>query len=166
MMNNDVLLKSMDTLWDGWLNSFKLVQEFQDEVEKKAIQAVESQKEWLKSTVSTLNSIEEESKKASKEWQDKVKVSLNEMNKNKQLDQVTNWLDSLQDINEKVQSFTWKPNHAILDLLENSQEQWEATAKKAIEHQKQERSEAFKKIEELAGELKETHKRLLAVGKE
>ncbi|NLY79996.1 MAG: hypothetical protein GX072_08945, partial [Lysinibacillus sp.] len=57
----------------------------------------------------------------------------------------------------------WKPNNALLDLFSHAQKQVEATLQEAIEQQKQERIETLNKIEEIAQQLKETHKKLLAV---
>ncbi len=87
-MANEQVAKSVDFLWDGWLNSLKSFQQLQDDVESKTLQAFNYQKELLDSTVSALQSIENESKKTSKEWQEKLQNTLNELNNNGQLDQV------------------------------------------------------------------------------
>lgn len=162
-MAKDQVAKGVDFLWDGFLNSFRTFQLFQDDVEKKTLQTFNYQKEVLDSTVSAFSSIEEESKKASKEWQEKVQSSFSEISNIEQFEQVTKWFESVREITEKAQSLAWKPSNAILELFTESQNQWEATVKKALELQKQERVETLNKIEELTEQLKETHKKLLAV---
>jgi hypothetical protein len=150
----------VDLIWDGWLNSFKTIQNFQDDVQKKTLQAFTAQKELLDSTVSTFKTIEEESKKASIEWQEKIQNSFKEINNSPLANDVT-WLTNIQDINEKVQTLSWKPNSTMLELILQSQNQWESTVKSALEQQKQERVQVLGKIEEVTEELKEAHKGLL-----
>ena len=150
----------VDLIWDGWLNSFKAIQNFQDDVQKKTLQAFTAQKELLDSSVSTFKTIEEETKKASIEWQEKIQNSFKEIN-NSPLGNETAWLTNIQEINEKVQTLSWKPNSTMLELMLQSQNQWESTVKSALEQQKQERVQVLGKIEEVTEELKEAHKGLL-----
>ena len=150
----------VDLIWDGWLNSFKTIQNFQDDVQKKALQAFTAQKELLDSSVSTFKTIEEESKKAAIEWQEKIQNSFKEIN-NGPLANEAAWLTNIQEINEKVQTLSWKPNTTMLELMLQSQNQWESTVKTALEQQKQERVQVLGKIEEVTEELKEAHKGLL-----
>ena len=150
----------VDLIWDGWLNSFKTIQNFQDDVQKKTLQAFTAQKELLDSSVSTFKTIEEESKKAASEWQEKIQNSFKEIN-NSQLGNEAAWLTNIQEINEKVQTLSWKPNSTMLELMLQSQNQWESTVKSALEQQKQERVQVLGKIEEVTEELKEAHKGLL-----
>ena len=49
----------------------------------------------------------------------------------------------------------------MLDLFIESQNQLEATMKKTLASQKKERTENFKKIEELTEQMKETYKGIL-----
>lgn len=150
----------VDLIWDGWLNSFKTIQNFQDDVQKKTLQAFTAQKELLDSSVSTFKTIEEESKKAAIEWQEKIQNSFKEIN-NGPLANEAAWLTNIQEINEKVQTLSWKPNSTMLELMLQSQNQWESTVKTALEQQKQERVQVLGKIEEVTEELKEAHKGLL-----
>lgn len=162
-MAKEQVAKSVDILWDGWVNSLKSFQQLQDEVEKKTLQAFNYQKEIIDTTSSALHSIEEESKKATKEWQERVQNTLNEINNNGQLEQVSKWFESVQEITERAQDLAWKPSNTAFDVFTNTQSQWENTVKSALEQQKQEREETLKKLEELAEQLRDTHKRLLAI---
>ncbi|GGA40302.1 hypothetical protein [Psychrobacillus lasiicapitis] len=160
-MAREQLSNGVDLLWDGWLNGFKTLQSLQDDVQKKAFQAFTYQKELLDSTVATLSAMEEETKKATQEWQDKVQTSVNGISGNTQLQQVTTWLNNIQEINDKAQALSWKPSYAVLDLFVQSQNHLESTVKAALEQQKQEREETLHKIEELTALLKGAHKDLL-----
>lgn len=161
-MAREQLGNGVDLLWDGWLNGFKTLQSLQDDVQKKSLQAFTYQKELLDSTVATLTAMEEETKKATQEWQDKVQTSVKGISGNTQLDQVSTWLNNVQEINDKAQALSWKPSYAVLDLFVQSQNHLESTVKTAIEQQKIEREETLNKIEELTVLLKGAHKDLLA----
>lgn len=162
-MVKEQVTKSVDFLWDGWLNNLKSFQQLQDDVEKKSLQAFTYQKELLDTTVNAITSIEEESKKATKEWQEKVQKSITDLDSNGQFEQVTKWFEDVQEITDKAQLLAWKPSNAMVDLITYSQSQFETTVKSVLEQQKQERVDTLNKIEELTTQLKETHKKLLTV---
>ncbi|MFC5558767.1 PhaP protein [Ureibacillus thermophilus] len=162
-MAKEQIAKGVDLVWDSWINSLKTIEKVQEDFEKRALQAFNVQKEFIESSVSGLNAIEEEAKKASKEWQERLENSLQNLGKEGQFIEISKWLESVQEITEKAQNLAWKPNNALLDLFANAQKQIEITLQQAIEQQKQERIETISKIEEIASQLKETHKKLLAV---
>lgn len=150
----------VDMIWDAWLNNFKAVQSFQDSVQQKALQSFSYQKELLDFSVKTLNTMEEESKKVSKDWNEKVQNSVQQISK-KEDEQVSKWLNNLYDITESVQLLSWKPSRVILDVFIESQNQLEATMKKTLATQKKERTDYYKKIEDLIGQVKTTQKEIL-----
>ncbi|MFJ7736638.1 hypothetical protein ACIQ2D_09860 [Lysinibacillus sp. NPDC097287] len=150
----------VDMIWDGWLNNLKTVQNFQEDLQQKALQAFSYQKELLDFSVKTLNTMEEESKKVTKDWNEKVQSNV-EQSRINQGEQVSEWLNNIQDVTERVQLLSWNPSHAMLDLFIESQNQLEVTIKKALDSQQKERTENFKKIEELTEQMKATHKGIL-----
>ena len=150
----------VDLIWDSWLNGFKTVQNFQEELQQKTLQALSYQKEVLNFSAKTLNTMEEEAKKASKNWNEQVQKNVTQSNM-KQNPQVSEWLNNIQDITEKVQTLSWKPSHAMLDLFTASQKQLEEAMKKSLVSQQKERTEDLKKIEELTEQLKTAHKNML-----
>lgn len=152
--------KQVDVMWDGWLSNLKSLQSFQEDVQQKALQAFSYQKEMLDLSVKTLSTLEEESKKATKDWNEKVQNSIKQSNLN-QSEQVSQWLNNIQDITERAQLLSWNPSHAMLDLFIESQKQVEATMKKALDSQKKNQTENFKKIEELTEQMKAAHKGIL-----
>ena len=153
-------VNQVDMIWDSWLNGFKTVQNFQEELQQKTLQALSYQKEVLNFSAKTLNTMEEEAKKVSKNWNEQVQKNVMQSNM-KQSPQVSEWLNNIQDITEKVQLLSWKPSHAMLDLFTASQKQLEEAMKKSLVSQQKERTEDFKKIEELTEQLKTAHKKML-----
>ena len=93
-------VNQVDLIWDGWLNNLKIAQNFQEDLQQKALQAVSYQKELLDFSVKTLNKMEEESKTASKDWNDKVQNNVKQISKEDQ--QISKWLNNIQDVTESV----------------------------------------------------------------
>lgn len=153
-------VSQVDMIWDGWLNNLKTVQNFQEDLQQKALQAFSYQKELLDYSVKTLNSMEEETKKVSKDLNEKVKSNVKQSSIT-QGDLVSEWLNNIQDVTERIQLLSWNPSHAMLDLFIESQNQLETTMKKALDSQQKESTENFKKIEELTVQMKSTHKGIL-----
>lgn len=153
-------VNQVDMIWDSWLNNIKTAQNFQEDVQQKALQVFSYQKEVLDFSVKTLNTMEEESKKVSKDWNEKVQSTVKQSGIS-QSQQVSEWLNNIQDITEKVQLLSWKPSHTMLDLFIESQNQLEVTMKKTLASQQKERTESFKKIKELTEQMKATHKGIL-----
>jgi tellurite resistance protein len=157
--------KQVDTIWDFWLNNFKTVQSFQDDLQQKALQAFSYQKEILDASVKSFNTMEEESKKVSKDWSEKIQSNVKDTSII-QDEQISKWLTSVQDVTESFQSLSWKPSRAVVDLFTELQSQFEANVKKTLASQKKERTEGFKKVEELIEQVKTTQKEILSPSKE
>lgn len=155
--------KSVDLVWDGLLNGLKTWQQFQNEVGEKTLQSFTYQKDFIESTVSTINTIEEESKKATKEILENVQTSVKEVFSNEQYEQLSKWLTNVQEITDKSQELVSIPSHSILDTVVQTNNLLESTVKDALEEQKQQRLEVIEKIEELAEQLKQTQKGLFSV---
>ena len=153
-------VNQVDMICDSWLNGFKTMQNFQEELQQKTLQALSYQKEVLNFSTKTLSSMEEEAKKVSKSWNEQVQKNVTQSNI-KQGPQVSEWLNNIQDITEKIQLLSWKPSYTMLDLFTASQKQLEEAMKKSLVSQQKERTEDFKKIEELTEQLKTTHKKML-----
>ena len=154
------LVNQVDMFWDGWLNNLKTVQKFQEDLQQKALEAFSYQKELLDFSVKALNTMEEESKKVSKEWNEKVQNNVKQ-SKVFQSEQVSELLNNIQDITDSVQLLSWNSSHALIDLFIESQSQLEANMKKTLVSQKKKRTENFKKIEELTDQIKVTQKEFL-----
>ena len=159
-MANEQVAKNVNILWDGLFNNLKTWQQFQTEIGDKTLQAFNYQKDLLESTVTTINTIEEESKKASKELLEKVQSSVKEVISNDQFEQFSKWITNVQEITDKSQELVSIPSHSILDIVVQTNNHLESTMKTALEEQKQQRLEVISKIKELTEKLKETQKGL------
>ncbi|MEE1130617.1 MAG: PhaP protein, partial [Caryophanon sp.] len=72
-MANEFVTKSVDALWDNWLNGFKSLQQVQVEAEKKTLEALEVQQQLVEKTVQSLAAVEAQSKQFAEQWQQTVK---------------------------------------------------------------------------------------------
>lgn len=150
----------VDLIWESWLNNFKTLQTIQADVERKSLRVFDYQKELIDSTRQTLDNMETESKKLAQEWTERVEDSVKASEKI-QSELTANWLSTIEELNSKVQSLSWSPSHAVLDLFTQTQAQLETTLKEAVQNQKEGRTEVLKQIEDLTIQLKQTHKGVL-----
>jgi hypothetical protein len=156
--------KQVDSVWDTWLNNVKAAQHLQEDMQQKALQVFTYQKELLDYSLKSFTTLEEESKKISKELQGKVEESLKETS-NTSTDQFSKWISSVQDITEEIQTIAWKPAYALFDIVAKSHSQFEDSVKKALELQKAEQEEGFKKIEDFVEQVKTSQKEILTATK-
>lgn len=162
-MANEKVVKSVDFIWDGLVNNLKTLQQFQTEIGEKALQSFTYQKDFLESTVTTINTLEEESKKATKDILENVQNSVKEVVSNEQFEQFSKWLTSVQEITDKSKELISIPSHSILDIFVQTNNHLESTVKTGLEEQKQQRLEVIDKIEELAEQLKKAQLGIFAV---
>ncbi|WP_186670979.1 hypothetical protein [Sporosarcina sp. BP05] len=154
-------LNAIDSIWDGWLNSFKTLQGFQAEIDEKSLQAIDNQKEMLNSTRGILSKIEEEANKKTEELKTSLQNTMNTIEKEQVGSAVSTWMNQIEDINNSVQALSWAPNKAMLDLFSQSQDQFQTSVKEALSQQQQARSEVLETIEKLTEQMKQTQKGLL-----
>ena len=154
-------LNAVDSIWDGWLNSFKALQGFQAEIDEKSLQAIDNQKEMLNSTRGILSKIEEEANKKTEELKTSLQNTMNTIEKEQAGSAVSTWMNQIEDINNSVQALSWAPNKVMLDLFSQSQDQFQTSVKEALSQQQQARSEALKTIEKLTEQMKQSQKGLL-----
>ncbi len=154
-------LNAVDSIWDGWLNSFKTLQGFQAEIDEKSLQAIDNQKEMLNSTRGILSKIEEEANKKTAELKASFHNTMKTIEKDQVGSTVSNWMNQVEDINNSIQALSWAPSKVMLDYFSQSQDQLEASVKEALSQQQQARSEVLKTIENLTEQMKQTQKGLL-----
>lgn len=162
-MSNEKVVKSVDFIWDGLLNNLKTWQQFQTEIGEKALQSFTYQKDFIESTITTINTLEEESKKATKDILENVQNSVKEVISNEQFEQFSKWLTSVQEITDKSKELVSIPSHSILDIFIQTNNHLESTVKTGLEEQKQQRLEVIGKIEELTEQLKKAQLGIFAI---
>lgn len=154
-------LTEVDSLWDGWFNSFKTLQTYQSDLEKKSIQAFENQKDLINKTRETLVGMENETNKLTGEWKENLKKTVPVADTEKANPIVSNWMNQVEEFNDKVQTLSWTPSKVMLDLFSQSQVQLESNMKLALDQQQNNRHDALKAISDLTEQMKATHKSLL-----
>lgn len=153
--------EEVDSLWDGWLKSFKTLQTYQNDLEKKSLQAFEKQKELIDKTRETLVGMENETTKITGQWKENLKktVKLDEAENAAPI--VANWVNQVEEFNDKVQTLSWSPSKVMLDIFSQSQNQLESNVKMALDQQQTNRNDALNAISQLTEQMKQTHKSLL-----
>lgn len=160
-MANELLTKSVDLIWDNWLNTVKAINTVQEDTEKRAVEAIASQKSTLDQALNAYTVIEETSNQAIKEWQKQVTTSFETVTPPTQNAQFSAWFDTLKQVTEQAQELSWRPNHAVVEYIRNAQNEWEKAINTTLHQQKEEREKALANIEDLTSKLKENHKTLL-----
>jgi hypothetical protein len=158
---NQQSIIAVDSIWDGWLNSFKTLQGFQTEMAEKSLQAVENQKEFLNTTRGALKKMEEEETKIKDEWKASLQRTMNTVEKDQANPIFSAWMNQIEEINNSVQDLSWTPSKIMLDLFTQSQNQFESNIKEALDQQQKGRSEVLKTVEQLTEKMKQSHKDLL-----
>jgi seryl-tRNA synthetase len=160
-MTNQQSMNAVDSIWDGWLNSFRTLQGLQNEMAEKSLQAVENQKEFMNTTRGALKKMEEEESKIKEEWKTSLQSTMNTVDNNQGNPLVSTWMNQIEEINNSVQALSWTPSKIMLDLFTQSQNQFESNIKEALDQQQKGRSEVLKTVEQLTEKMKQTHKELL-----
>lgn len=160
-MANELLTKSVDLIWDNWLNSVKAINTVQEDAEKRAVEAFAAQKSAFDQALTSYKNVEEKSNQAIKDWQKQVTSSFEAFTTPAQSAQLSTWIATLKEATEQAQELSWKPNHAVVDYIRNAQTEWEKAINTTLSEQKSERQKALANIEDLTAKLKENHKSLL-----
>jgi polyhydroxyalkanoic acid inclusion protein PhaP len=151
----------VDAVWDGWLNSVKVMYAYQREVENITLQTLERQKEIWAKTTENLNKMEEEAKK----FLEDVKVNYQNNMKNIGGEQLSKtfeeWTGRLEEISNRIQQLTWTPGKAGLNVVNKSQEQVEESLKNLIAQQQRTREEVQGLIDNFLQQVKATQKGML-----
>lgn len=153
-------VNGVDAIWDSWLNSFKSLQGIQSDIEQKSLEVFAYQRDLLEAARTSLSTAENESKKIADAWYEKIESNVKATERN-QSDLSAKWLSAVKEINDKALALSWNPNHSLLDLFSQTQEQLETTVKEAIKQQDKGRDETLKRIEGLTVQVKEAHKGIL-----
>ncbi len=142
----------MDAFFKGWSNNFDLF----EEMEQKALQAIESQKEWIQATQDQFFQMEENSKKLTTEWKTNVQEILAKNQKELGGQNLSEWTDKLEEIGHKSQTLAFSPGKASLEILSNSHAQFEATFINSLNQQQKNRVELTKSLDSIVEQLKQT----------
>jgi len=154
-------LNIVDTIWDGWLNGLRTINAYQYEIENLTIQAIENQKEIINKNIENLEKLESEIKK----FIEDIKVGINNNVKSfggeQALKTFEQWNKQVEEISSRLEQLSITPGKASINILNKSQDQFEATIKNLIEQQQKTREEVSGLIDNLVQQLKSTQKGLV-----
>lgn len=160
--NEEKVTNVIDVFWDGFLNSFKTFQSFQNGVEEKSLEAFESQLELVeKTTLEQLIKFEEESKKLIAEWKANLQEVLNNALTGYGVQNLTEWTDKFEEVEQKVEAVAFSPSKKTFEALFESQAQLESALKEAIGQRQKNRSKVLDAIGEYVDQLKQTQNNVL-----
>jgi hypothetical protein len=143
-----------DSLLSTWTNSLDRVCAVQKEAEDLLLQTLESQKETWEKVTSDLTRIEEEQKKLTDELRESVKLNIQKVfgaQASKAFEQFNAQFD---DVSTRVQQLTATPYKESLNLVNQTQDQFQQSLKSGIDQQQKFR-------EDVTSQLKASQKVLI-----
>ena len=158
---NTLKMSAVDSILDGWLNSFKTLHTFQNEMVDKSLQPLFFQKDFLDSTRKTITNIEDEKSKIAEEWKSNLQNTIQTINNEQVKKLFSTWMSQIEEINQSVQSISAPTSQTILDLYSKSQDHLETNVRAVLEQQQKNNSDVMEKIEILTEQIKKTHRVLL-----
>ncbi|WP_026565295.1 hypothetical protein [Bacillus sp. UNC41MFS5] len=141
--NNEFVTNFGESLFSIWTNSLDKVTDSQKEIENLLLQAFTTQKESLEKITGEMNSIQEQQKNLIAEVRDYVKQNIETVYGEETSQTFENWNSELDELNNRVQQLTSSPYKEGLNLLNQSQEQFQQSIKESIELQKKTSEEAL-----------------------
>lgn len=160
-MANELLTKSVDLIWDNWLNSVKTINTVQEDIEKRTIEALNAQKTTFDTALNTFKAAEVKTNEALQQWQNQLLTSFESVATPAQTEQLSTWFTTLKQVTQQTQELTAKPTKIASEYIEKAQTEWDKTVAASVKAQKAERDKALKNIEQLTAKLKEDQKSLL-----
>ena len=142
-VNNQFVTNFGESLLNIWTNSLDKVTASQKEIEDLLLQAFTTQKESMEKIAGGMDNVQEQQKKLIAEVRDYVKQNVETVSGEEGSQTFEKWNAQLEEINNRVQELTSTPYNESLNLLTQSQEQFQQTIKNSIEQQRKIREEAL-----------------------
>jgi hypothetical protein len=141
-LNNEFVTNFGESLLNIWTNSLDKVTDSQKEIENLLLQAFTTQKESLEKIAEGMDFIQEQQKKLIADVRDYVMQNVETVYGEQASQTFEKWNVQLDEINNRVQQLTSTPYKESLNLLNQSQEQFQQSIKNSIEEQRKIREEA------------------------
>jgi DNA repair exonuclease SbcCD ATPase subunit len=151
----------IDSFWDSWKSGLNFVNDSQKEVENLTLQAFEHQKEAWEKVTGNIDRIEEEQKRLMKELRQYVKQNIQNVSgeeSSKSFEQSDGLFD---EVISRVQQLTSTPIKANINVLSQSQQQFQESIKTVIANQQKNRDELKPVLESFINQVKPTQKGVL-----
>ncbi|MGF6950888.1 ElaB/YqjD/DUF883 family membrane-anchored ribosome-binding protein [Neobacillus sp. B4I6] len=141
-LNNEFVTNFGESLLNIWTNSLDKVTDSQKEIENLLLQAFTTQKESLEKIAEGMDFIQEQQKKLIADVRDYVMQNVETVYGEQASQTFEKWYAQLDEINNRVQQLTSTPYKESLNLLNQSQGQFQQSIKNSIEQQRKIREEA------------------------
>jgi F0F1-type ATP synthase membrane subunit b/b' len=135
-----------DSLLNSWNNSLNLIYDFQKEVENVSLQSLGYQKEVLEKVTNDYTRIEGEQKKLVDELREVVKQNIQTVYGEEASGSFERWNEHFDEVSSRVQQLTVAPLKEGLNILNQSQENFQESIKKSVDQQQNIRQNFLKQI--------------------
>lgn len=153
-------VQALDALWDSWYSNVKAFYSLQNEYADHSLETIKRQKEWLEKTKEKIEKLENEMNSFSNEWKKNVTSSFEHIIKQDH-NQVNEWMNKLEEVNQNLWSAFQNPMKNIIDVLLKSQNQVESAYEEFVKLQKKNREDILKTVEGFTDQQKKVQKALL-----
>ncbi|MGM0876340.1 MAG: hypothetical protein ACQEWV_16595 [Bacillota bacterium] len=151
----------IDSFWDSWKSGLNFFYDSQKEVENLALQAFEHQNEAWEKVTSNIDRIEEEQKRLLKEMRQYLMQNIQNVSSEESSKSFEQSNEQLDEVISRVQQLTSTPFKANLNVLSQSQQQFQESIKTVIGHQQKTREELKPVLENFLNQVKPTQKGVL-----
>lgn len=134
-MNSQDSINFGDSLLNSWNNSLNMIYTYQKEVETVSLQSFGYQKEVLDKVTGDLNKIEGEQKKLVDELRDVAKQNIQMVYGEEASGSLEKWNEHFDEVGSRVQQLTVTPIKESLNILNQSQENFQESIKKTVNQQ-------------------------------
>jgi len=139
-------VSSGNSLFDSWANSLDRVNTSQKELENHFLQALDKQKKTLEEITDDVTRIQEEQKKYFNELRESAKLNLQKTLGSSAGKAYEQWNTQLDEVSSRVSQLIETPYKESLNLLTQSQVQFQQTIKNGIDQQQKFRDELTDQI--------------------
>jgi hypothetical protein len=135
-----------DSLLNSWNNSLNLIYAYQKEVENVSLQSLGYQKEVWEKLTNDFNKIEGEQKKLVDELRDVAKQNIQTVYGEEASVSFEKWNEHFDEVSSRVQQLTVTPIKESLNVLSQSQENFQESINKGVDQQQNLRQNFLKQF--------------------
>jgi Polyhydroxyalkanoic acid inclusion protein (PhaP_Bmeg) len=140
-----------DSLFNSWTNGLDMVYSSRKEAELLLLQTIENQKETLEKVTNDFSRIEGEQKKLVEELRESIKLNIEKAFGSSASKAYEQWNAQFDEVSSRVQELTVIPFKESINLLNQSQEQFQQSVQAGIDQQQKIR-------QDLTGQVKAAQK--------
>jgi F0F1-type ATP synthase membrane subunit b/b' len=145
-VNTQESIQFGDSLLNSWNNSLNLIYDFQKEVENVSLQSLGYQKELLEKVTNDYTRIEGEQKKLVDELREVVKQNIQTVYGEEASGSFERWNEHFDEVSSRIQQLTVTPIKESLNVLNQSQENFQESIKRSVDQQQNIRQNFLKQV--------------------